>query len=1076
VCLAQPAVHAERGLVRAQNRPLPGALVTAISGDKKLTCATDDNGAYSLELPEGEWTLSVEMFGFQTATQKIHPAPGAPPIEWKLDLVAAAAVRQAVAASPGPSAPEPVDSIALPPPEPVEGGANESFLLSGSLSQALPPGMAESPPEGFGRGPDGPLGLGGPGGFTPGEGPAAGAGGPVAGSGGGPRGGGSGGGFGSGVGGGFGGRGPGGPGGGGGRGGPSGPGGRGGPVDRLRRARAAQTNATIGNRNRRPTRNAIRGQLTYAARSSAWNARPFSITGLNYAKPDQASNRLSFTAGGGIPKLGSSANFSISYDLRRDRRAFNGVGTVPTLLERSGDFSQSVQRTPVTIYDPTNRLPFPGNRIPANRVDSAARGLAELIPLPNFNVPIQNYQFITGVPQNGQNLSARFSRSITRKDRFSVNQTWRTQDGVSAQLFGFLDDSDGSGWSTDLSWTHNTTPRLIQTIRARANRTTSTQVPFFANRRNVAAELGIIGTAQDPINWGPPNLSFTNFGALRDGTPSSRRDLQITLSAGWNWVHGRHTLGFGADLARNRLNVRTDSNARGSFTFSGLATSSFDAQGAPLPTSGYDYADFLFGRPQSSSIRFGSPSNYFRGWNYNGYVQDDWKVRRNLSLTLGLRYELVGPFLERYGRLANLDIAPGFTGVAVVTPGATGPYGGQFPDALVNADRNNLSPRTGLAWKVSDKHRLTVRSAYGIYYNSGVYQNFATRLASQPPFAQSGSVTSSPSRVLTIRNGFATTPSQSITNTFAVDRSYLVGYAQNWNASVSKDVKRSYVVEAVYLGTKGTRLDMQRAPNRAAPGSQLNAEERRRIGNAVGFTFDSSEANSIYHALQLRVTRRFSRGVSFTNSYMFGKSIDNASTLGGAGGSVAQDDNNLRAERGLSSFNAAHTLNSTFVLASPIRDRSRSLWANIARGWLLTGAVTARSGTPLTARVLGNRSDSSGTGVIGAGRADSTGQPVNSGSGFFNLAAFTLPPSGRLGNAGRNTITAPALFALNGSFGRGFRLGDARRRIEFRMEGTNLTNRVTISSLGTVVNASNYGLALGAAPMRVVQGQIRLRF
>jgi len=1029
----------ERGSVRAQNRPLPGALITALRGSDKVVVSTDEDGNYALELGEGEWSLTVEMFGFVPAVRTLRPAPGAPPVHWTLELVKAA-VAAGEASAPEPVLPEVHEAPGAP--EPVETAANESFLLSGSLSQGLPPAMAEAPPEAPGRATDPnapPPGVfgGNEAGETPGGGVGR-------------------------------------------RGGSRGPGGRKfsrEAVEKIKKARAARGNVVLGNRQRKPSRGAIRAQLSYTTRSSAWNARPFSITGLDYERPDQASNRLSLTAGGAVPQFGAGTAFTVSYDLRLDRRAFNGVATVPTLLERGGDFSRSETRAPVTIYDPSNRLPFPGNRIPASRVDAASAGLAQLIPLPNFGARVQNYQFITGVPSNGQSLSARLNRPVTRKDRLSVNQTWQTRDAQSAQLFGFLDESDGSGWSTELTWTRNLNAKTIQTIRAKAARNTTDLVPFFAGRRNVAAELGIRGPSDDPANWGPPNLNFTNFGALRDGFPSARREFQMSASAAWSFVRGRHNFSTGGDFLRTRMNTRTDSNGRGTFTFSGLATSFVDAQGTPAAASGFDYADFLLGLPQSSSIRFGTPANYFRALNFNGFAQDDWKARRNLTLTLGLRYESYGPFLERYNRLANLDIAPGFSAVAVVQPGQAGPYGGEFPRSLIDRDRNNFSPRTGLAWKVSSKHSLTVRAAYGIYYNGVVYQNFAQRLASQPPFANTSAIQTSPARVLTIRDGFSATPSQRITNTFAVDRSYLVGYAQNWNLGLSKEFKRAYVLEAGILGTKGTRLDMQRLPNRAAPGSQLNAEQRRAIGNAVGFTLDSSEANSIYHAAQVRLTRRFTRSVSFTNTYMFGKSIDNASSLGGGGGTVAQDDTNLRAERGPSSFNIRHLLTSTFVLASPIRDRSRSLWANLLRGWMTTGSITLRSGTPLTARVLGNRSDSGGTGAIGAGRADATGLAIDDGAGFFNPGAFTLPPSGRFGNAGRNTITAPTLFALNGSFGRGFRVGgDSRRRLEFRLEGSNLTNRVTISSLGTVVNASNYGLPLGAAPMRMMQANVRLRF
>ena len=197
-----------------------------------------------------------------------------------------------------------------------------------------------------------------------------------------------------------------------------------------------------------------------------------------------------------------------------------------------------------------------------------------------------------------------------------------------------------------------------------------------------------------------------------------------------------------------------------------------------------------------------------------------------------------------------------------------------------------------------------------------------------------------------------------MTNTFAVARSYLLPYAQTWNFSVQEEFK-GVVVEANYLGTKGTRLDVLRLPNRAAPGSPLTAEERRQIGNAVGFTYDSSEGNSIFHAIQLRVVRRLRRGVSTNVFYTFSKSIDNASSIGGTGNVVAQDDRNLAAERGLSIFDQRHQLTWTSMLNSPFGERSMFLKSNtlgsrILRSWNLSTSVTARSGRPFTARVLGN--------------------------------------------------------------------------------------------------------------------------
>jgi hypothetical protein len=460
---------------------------------------------------------------------------------------------------------------------------------------------------------------------------------------------------------------------------------------------------------------------------------------------------------------------------------------------------------------------------------------------------------------------------------------------------------------------------------------------------------------------------------------------------------------------------------------------------------------------------------------------DDWRLRSNFTINLGLRYEYFTPFRELRGHIANLDIAPGFTGVAVVTPGAAGPYTGVFPAGLVNPDKNNASPRVGIAWRPIPKHQTVVRAGYGIFFNGSIYNSFPSRLAAQPPFASTSSVNTSLDNPHTIQEGFTVAPSQTITNTYAVDRFYKPGYAQTWNFGIQHSLPHQLVVELSYMGTKGTDLDLQRMPNRAAPGSPLTAEQRRLIGNATGFTFDSSVGNSIYHAFQTRFTRRFSRGISWNAMYIFAKSIDNASSLGGGGGTVAQNDQDLRAERGISSFSRPHSLTTSWVLTSPVAEGGRGLvhasgWGlRLLRDWTVSGSLTAQSGGVLTARVLGNQSDTGGTGSVGSGRADATGLPLYDGAGFFNLAAFAIPPSGRYGNAGRNTISGPSAFTVNLSLSRSFRV-DERRRLELRFDTLNTLNEVNILGLGTVVNASNYGLPTSAGSMRTATATARLRF
>ncbi|MEZ5367029.1 MAG: hypothetical protein R2748_33010 [Bryobacterales bacterium] len=196
---------------------------------------------------------------------------------------------------------------------------------------------------------------------------------------------------------------------------------------------------------------------------------------------------------------------------------------------------------------------------------------------------------------------------------------------------------------------------------------------------------------------------------------------------------------------------------------------------------------------------------------------------------------------------------------------------------------------------------------------------------------------------------------------------------------------------------------------------------------------------------------------------------------------VALYDDNLSLERGLSSFDVRHTLSAGWVWTSPIAQGvfgppPEHLWQRLLKSWTITGNIAGNTGTPLTAQALGNQANSGGSGVVGSGRADSTGLPVTLAGAWFNPAAFTTPSAGQLGNAGRNTIPGPGVFTVNMSVGRSFRLDDNRRSLELRASSNNAFNKVNISRLATTVNASNFGLPTAAGNMRTITLSMRVRF
>jgi hypothetical protein len=327
---------------------------------------------------------------------------------------------------------------------------------------------------------------------------------------------------------------------------------------------------------------------------------------------------------------------------------------------------------------------------------------------------------------------------------------------------------------------------------------------------------------------------------------------------------------------------------------------------------------------------------------------------------------------------------------------------------------------------------------------------------------------------LTIADGFlGAIPGKNLFNTYAVNRYYATPYAQTWNFSIQHNLSHGMFVEGTYTGTKGTNLDVYLSPNSALPGTPLNSENRLPIANATTFTYDTPVGNSSYNGAMFRFSQRFNRGVSFRATYTFSRSIDNASSFGGT---VAQNFRDIAAERGLSSFDRRHVFDATWVFTSRFRNNQTTLVANLLKGWMLTGSITAETGLPLTAMLLGNQADIAGTGNIGSGRASATGEDLASTSGFFNPGAFTTPLPGQYGNAGRNTIPGPGLVSLNLGFGRSFQFGESRRRLEFRAEATNVLNHVNYTSYNTVVNATNFGLPVAAGNMRQLSAVIRFRF
>ena len=447
-----------------------------------------------------------------------------------------------------------------------------------------------------------------------------------------------------------------------------------------------------------------------------------------------------------------------------------------------------------------------------------------------------------------------------------------------------------------------------------------------------------------------------------------------------------------------------------------------------------------------------------------------------------MRYEYFLPLSEKYGHLSDLSFAPGFTSPEVVT----GRDPDSLPTSLIHSDAHNFSPRIGIAYRPWTQHHLVMRTGYGIFYDGSIYSRMVTNMLDQPPFATASTLTTNPEQTLTLEEGFPALSSNTIHNTYAADSNFRRPYAQSWNFSMEDELFRNVILSVGYVGTKGTKLDLLLSPNSLNPSA--SGSQQTSIPNVQQFLYETSGAASIYNGLQVTLRRQFHSGFSMSGNYTWGKSIDDAASVGGSGRNVPQNSFDLLAERALSNFDVRNKLVINHTYEFPFGEQRHFLnrggvAARITGDWQISGVTTVQSGSPLTAQVAGNQSNNNGSGVFASERPDATGLPVSlprserNTLDFFNTAAFVLPASGQLGTAGRNTITGPGMVNFNMSLGRFFTFSREKNlRARFSIDTSNTFNHPNYGGVATTINAQNFGWVTSVGAMRAVTLSLRFNF
>ena len=610
-----------------------------------------------------------------------------------------------------------------------------------------------------------------------------------------------------------------------------------------------------------------------------------------------------------------------------------------------------------------------------------------------------------------------------------------------------------------------------------------------------------------PEAWGIPSIGITGFSGFGDSTegPYTNRNHAFEFSDNLSWIRGRHSLKVGGNVRYDMYNQVGNQFARGNFQFQNIAT-------------GYAFADFMVGYTQQDEAAVALAVTQFRALSHAYYVADSWKIRSNMTLDLGLRYEYTPPWLDQNGTLMNASIPFHDTTANVQDPshhpvlvriGSGDVYegtvlrfapniqvarDGRLGDRLVFDDKKNFAPRVGWAW--NPKEKWSFRAGTGIFYmqDTGnprfdMARNLSGRrrdntllltpdLTLDAPFRGAGAGGANDCGVAP--------PLVCLTNVYVLgnmpDRKtpYMFQYLFN----VQRELDASTALEIGYLGSRSYRLERMFDWNETIPGVLGSVQSRKPYPEFTKVQEAGNVAQARYNSLVFKVTRRLHNGLSVLGGYTLSKSEDNGSGIRTLDGDTLfpQDSFCLDCEWGLSVFDVRHRFVASVLYELPFGDGKpfleNGVGAAILGGWQFSTIITKSSGFPRTAYTGTDRSNTGG----GQDRPNTTGvDPILPGdqqtiARWFNTDAYALNALGSFGSAGRNTFFGPGIFNVDASIIRNFRLM-GNKTLQFRLEAFNALNHPIWNDPNTTLSSPLYGsITTTRKSMRELQIGVKFMF
>jgi hypothetical protein len=614
------------------------------------------------------------------------------------------------------------------------------------------------------------------------------------------------------------------------------------------------------------------------------------------------------------------------------------------------------------------------------------------------------------------------------------------------------------------------TPNLVNETRGAFSRVAAsvTQQASVLN-----SQVGLPAVSPRARDLGLSFITVTGFSPLGDegNNPQDSVTNVYQLLSNTSYVHGEHLIKFGVDLRFSQQNAFRDVESRGRLQFSPFLTLTNNALG-----------DLLLGFPLLTSVAHVDNPQQIRTESYNFFINDSFRVTRQLTLNAGLRYEYNSPPVDKEDNANIYDVVTR----SLVPVGTNG-----VPRSGFEPDRNNFAPRVGFAWTIGDDGYTVLRGGYGVYYDQSPLAP-AEALYFNSPFFDNNIFFSLPGLPLTLNNPFPSFfPFPLPDSALAIQRDLRTGYMQHWNLNVQRQLGEKSVLEVAYVGSKGTKLLTARdinqpQPSPLPPGLPFVPRPDPRFDD---IDLLESRADSNYNALQARFQQRLARGFTALASYTWSKSMDDASNFFSSAGdpNFPQNSYNVAAERGRSNFDVEHRLSVSYSYALPFGNGRAYLndpgWlSTVLTGWETFGIVTLQTGRPFTVALL-PEIDNSGTGrsILGFGandRPNLVGNPELSNRTtlqWFNTSAFSFPAPGTFGNAGRNILDGPGYQNVNVSLLKNTHLSE-RLNLQFRAEAFNLFNHPNFNLPDNFLGSPTFGRISSARDPRHIQFGLKLLF